>query len=155
MKTLLCIFGILFCFVPFKAQQTPYSVFSIGYEYVNRSYGSLGYSLYLVSQNDNVLSLSANVYMGSAQKKFLAIPEGEIGYTFSGKDHSPYKDVNASFYQLALGVTPYAIRPKIGISVVNLFNFYAGYSFEFNKNKYANMQGFIFGVKFHTPFQIF
>ncbi len=137
------------------AQSTSYFLINAGYEYHNRSYGNVGGSIYWVQPNENVWSLSAYALMGSSKGDFIVIPEVELGYTFTGKNGAPYQDIKGSFYKISLGITPYSIKPKLGISILNVWDIYAGYGWEFNTYDKTSNEGFLLGTRFQIPIQIF
>jgi len=157
----------LFTFVLFvlalhlQAQEkvTSYFVLNAGYEYWNGSYGRLGSDLYLVQQNDNIISLNANVNLGYMQDKFRAIPEVGVGYLFNFKNNpgDPYSsNMNSAFYVIRLDVSPWTITPKAGLAVLSLVEINAGYAFEYRENKdFKPMDGLRIGFTLHLPTQLF
>jgi len=152
---------LFFCAFAVKAQEkpTPYFVFNAGYEYWNGNYGRLGTDLYLVQQNDNIITFNANVNLGYMRDKFRAIPEVGIGYLFNFENNlgDPYSsNVSAPFYSVRLDVSPWTVSPKIGIAVLGLLEFNAGYAFEFrDNNNFKEMNGIRAGFMLHLPSQLF
>lgn len=142
-----------------QSKFTPYIVYNIGYDYWNGSYGRLGTDLYLVQQNNNILTVNANVNLGYMQDKFRAIPEVGVGYLFNFKDNVAdlySSNVSAPFYSARVDISPWTITPKIGIAVLSVLEINAGYSFEFRANKnFKTMDGFRTGLVFHLPSQLF
>jgi len=138
---------------------TPYFVFNAGYENWNGNFGKLGSDLYLVQENDNIITISGNVNLGYMRDKFRAIPEIGIGYLFNFRNNSgdPYSsNVSAPFYSARIDVSPWTISPKVGITVLSIIELNAGYAFEFRENKtFKNMDGIRAGLIFHLPSQLF
>ncbi len=143
------------CGTQLYAQSTTYFLLDVGYEYHQANYGLAGTSLYWVQPNDQVISLSLTANMTSKNKHFIIFPETEISYAIKGKNYKPYKDVDASFFTLSLAVNPYAIKPKIGISPLNLLHLYIGYGFEWKAHSYTHFDGIVAGLKLQMPSQLF
>ncbi len=89
--------------------------------------------------------------MAYFKKHFLILPELEIGYTFSGKDNAPYRDIKGSLFKVSVAVNPYSIKPKVGLSILNVWDIYVGYGFEFRENDYTSFDGIVLGSKFQIP----
>lgn len=159
MKKLIVIFIFLFSF-QVKAQKnlTEYFTINLGYETWNGNYGKVGTDLFLVQKNNNILTFSANANLGYMQDKFRVIPEIGAGYMFNlNKKGNPYSShFNSAFYVIRGEVSPWTVTPKVGIAILSIVEFNAGYSFEFKENKdFKNMQGFRAGFIFHLPTQLF
>lgn len=160
MKKIIALF-IFLCAFNLQAQQktTPYFVLNAGYEYWNGNYGKLGTDLYLVQRNDNIISMNANVNLGYMRNEFRAIPEIGIGYLFNFRNNlgDPYSsNMNSAFYVARADISPWTITPKIGITVLGLLEFNAGYAFEFREYKnFKDMNGFRTGFTVHLPTQLF
>ena len=160
MKSILSIFLFIISVATYAQQKvTPYFVLNAGYEYWNGNYGRIGTDLYLVQQNDNIISVNANVNLGYMKDEFRAIPEVGIGYLFNFQNNAgdPYSsNMNAAFYVLRVDASPWTITPKAGITVLSLLELNAGYAFEFRENKnFKPMDGFRFGLSLHLPTQLF
>ena len=160
MKKLLTFALLIFSFfVQAQEKATSYFVLNAGYEYWNGSYGRFGTDLYLVQNNDNIVTVNANVNLGYMQDKFRAIPEVGIGYLFNFYNNhgDPYSsNIKAPFYVARVDVSPWTVSPKIGFSVLGLLEFNAGYAFEFNKYKnFKSMDGIRAGFTIHLPTQLF
>lgn len=155
MKKHLWIAGIILSINFARSQTTSYFILDGGYENFNGNYGVLGAALFLVQNNDHVINFSFHAQMGYMKNQFRLVPEAEIGYTFSGKNKAPYKDVNASFYKISMAVNPYSVKPKLGICILNIWEIYAGYSFQFSPNAFKSYNGWVIGTQFHLPIQLF
>ncbi len=138
-----------------QGQSTSYFLLDVGYEYHEANYGLIGGSVYFVQPNDEVFSLSLHANMTHKNQHFIIFPEAEANYTFKGRNYTPYKDVDASFFTLGLAVNPYSIKPKIGITPVNLLYFYVGYGFEIQAHDYTQFQGIVAGLNIKLPLQLF
>ena len=142
-----------------QAKSTPYFVFNVGYDYWNGNYGKLGSDLYLVQENDHIITISGNVNLGYMRDKFRAIPEVGVGYLFNFRNNQgdPYSsNVSAPFYSARVDLSPWTITPKLGITVLSIIELNAGYSFEFRENKnFKAMDGVRAGLVFHLPSQLF
>lgn len=160
MKRFALLFFILISFAA-NAQQktTPYFVFNAGYEYWNGNYGRLGSDLYLVQENDNIITVNANVNLGYMRDEFRAIPEVGIGYLFNVKENKgdPYSsNIRSAFYSARLDVSPWTISPKVGVTVLSLLEFNVGYAFEFREYKdFKDLNGIRTGLTLHLPSQLF
>lgn len=142
-----------------QTKTTSYFLINAGYENWNGNWGNLGTDLYLVSSNHSILAFSANANMGYMRDKFRVIPEVGVGYlfNFSVNKMDPYSSqINSAFYTLRTDVSPWTISPKVGIAILGLVEFTAGYSFEFREfDKFKSMDGIRFGLKLHLPTQLF
>ena len=160
MKKFIAIFVFIFSFQA-KAQQnlTDYFTINLGYEYWNGNYGKVGTDLFLVQDNNNILTFSANANLGYMKDMFRVIPEIGAGYlfNFSNKVGDPYSsNFNSAFYIIRAEASPWTITPKVGIAILSLLELNAGYSFEFRENKdFKEMNGFRAGLTIHLPTQLF
>ncbi|MDH0673294.1 hypothetical protein N5D03_01910 [Empedobacter sp. GD03861] len=160
MKKFIAIFVFIISFQA-KAQQnlTDYFTINLGYEYWNGNYGKVGTDLFLVQDNNNILTFSANANLGYMKDKFRVIPEVGAGYMFNFHNNTgdPYSsNFNSAFYVIRTEVSPWTITPKAGIAVLSIVELNAGYSFEFRENKnFKDMSGFRAGLTIHLPTQLF
>lgn len=160
MKKIIALF-IFFVGFHVKAQQktTNYFTINVGYEYWNGNYGKVGSDLFLVQDNNNILTFSANANLGYMKDQFRVIPEIGAGYMFNFRNNSgdPYSsNFNSAFYVIRAEVSPWTITPKAGIAVLSIVELNAGYSFEFRENKdFKDMSGFRAGLTIHLPTQLF
>lgn len=142
-----------------QSNLTPYVVYNIGYDYWKGSFGKLGADLYLVQQNNNIFTVSANANLGYMQDKFRVIPEVGVGYLFNFKNNTLdlySSNVSSSFYSARVDVSPWTITPKLGVAILSVFEINAGYSFEFNEREdFKSLDGFRAGFVFHLPSQLF
>ncbi len=138
---------------------TNYFTINVGYEYWNGNYGKVGTDLFLVQDNNNILTFSANANLGYMKDMFRVIPEIGAGYlfNFSNKVGDPYSsNFNSAFYIIRAEASPWTITPKVGIAILSLLELNAGYSFEFRENKdFKEMNGFRAGLTIHLPTQLF
>ncbi|WP_333662790.1 hypothetical protein [Chishuiella changwenlii] len=160
MKKIIALFILLFSFqVKAQKELTEYFTINLGYETWNGNYGKVGTDLFLVQQNNNILTFSANANLGYMQDKFRVIPEIGAGYMFNFRNNTadPYSShFNSAFYVIRGEVSPWTITPKAGIAILSILEFNAGYSFEFRENKdFKNMNGFRAGLVIHLPTQLF
>ena len=136
---------------------TNYFTINVGYEYWNGNYGKVGTDLFLVQDNNNILTFSANANLGYMKDMFRVIPEIGAGYlfNFSNKVGDPYSsNFNSAFYIIRAEASPWTITPKVGIAILSLLELNAGYSFEFRENKdFKEMNGFRAGLTIHLPTQ--
>ena len=158
-KLLTFTFLIISLFSQAQEKATSYVTLNAGYEYWNGNYGRLGADWYLVQPNNNIISLNANVNLGYMRNEFRAIPEVGIGYLFNFKNNSgdPYSSYfDAPFYTTRVDISPWTITPKIGVALLGLLEFNAGYAFEFNQYKnFKSMDGVRLGFTIHLPTQLF
>lgn len=154
-------FLVLFTCIQTNAQQklTDYFTFNLGYEYWNGNFGKVGADLFLVQNNNNILTFSANANMGYMRDKFRVMPEVGAGYMFNFRHNGadPYSsNMHSAFYVLRAEVSPWTITPKLGFAVLSLVEINAGYSFEFRDNdNFKDMSGFRTGLTIHLPTQLF
>ncbi len=137
---------------------TPYSVFQLGVDYLDRFYLEPGYDLYLVTPNDNVLDLGISGNLSYAKGEFYFFPEASVGFLFSRKEWAidPYsKTFRSAFYSVRTYVSPYHVTPEIGITLLDLIELNVGYGFEFRKYKNTDLQGFKAGLSLRIPFLLF
>mgnify|MGYP003534216658 FL=1 len=138
---------------------TNYFTINVGYEYWNGNYGKVGTDLFLVQDNNNILTFSANANLGYMKDMVSVIPEIGAGYlfNFSNKVGDPYSsNFNSAFYIIRAEASPWTITPKVGIAILSLLELNAGYSFEFRENKdFKEMNGFRAGLTIHLPTQLF
>ncbi len=138
---------------------TNYFTINVGYEYWNGNYGKVGTDLFLVQDNNNILTFSANANLGYMKDMFRVIPEIGAGYlfNFSNKVGDPYSsNFNSAFYIIRAEASPWTITPKVGIAILSLLELNAGYSFEFRENKdFKEMNCFRAGLTIHLPTQLF
>src|SRR5574344_1990574 len=102
MKKFIAIFVFIISFQA-KAQQnlSDYFTINLGYEYWNGNYGKVGTDLFLVQDNNNILTFSANANLGYMKDKFRVIPEVGAGYMFNFRNNTgdPYSsNFNSAFY---------------------------------------------------------
>jgi len=158
-KLLTSVIIFLSFFAQAQDKTTSYFVLNAGYEYWNGNYGRIGTDLYLVQPNNNIFTINANVNLGYMKGKFRTIPEVGVGYLFNFRNNigDPYSSyMNAPFYSIRVDVSPWTVSPKVGIAVLGLLEFNAGYAFEYNKYKdFKNMNGFRAGFTLHLPTQLF
>ena len=160
MKTVLSIL-ITIAAISCQAQQklTSYFLINAGYTNWNGNYGKLGGDLYLVQPNDNIIDFSAVANMGYMQDKFVVIPEISVGYMFNfyRKKSDPYsQNFRSSFYTVGVNASPWTVSPEIGIAVLSLLEFNAGYAFQFRDyDDFKSLEGLRFGLTIHLPTQLF
>lgn len=152
---------LLLCSFAAKAQDklTSYFLINAGYTNWNGNFGKLGMDLYLVQQNDNIIDLSAIANLGYMRDKFVLIPEVSLGYMFNfyHKAADPYsRNFRSAFYTLGANVSPWTISPEIGIAILSIIEFNAGYAFQYRDfDNFKPMDGVRFGLTFHLPTQLF
>ncbi|MDR2207038.1 MAG: hypothetical protein LBE36_12890 [Flavobacteriaceae bacterium] len=107
---------------------------NIGYQYVGRSAGFAGLDYRLSERSSEALNVGAGTYLTTINKKFTAIPEFHINYSFE------------EFFLTELSVSTKNFKPSIGINALNLMQMKFGYGFNLGKEKHLN--GFFFGINF-------
>lgn len=139
---------------------TSHLLLNLGYQNLNGNYFKIGPEVYLVQPNDNLIDLSLTANMAYFKKNFVIVPELGIGYQFNAQKVEnridPYREyIQGTFYSARVNVSPWNVTPELGISILGLLEANVGYSFEFNKHKYANFDGIKFGLTFHIPTIVF
>lgn len=76
-------------------------------------------------------------------RKFIVIPE--LDYFRKITSFERERAVATSLYT-GVGVSPYAVAPKMGITFYHLFTAELGYNWEFNPYKHFPVKGFRFSV---------
>ena len=159
MKKFIAIFVFIFSFQA-KAQQnlTDYFTINLGYEYWNGNYGKVGTDLFLVQDNNNILTFSANANLGYMKDKFRVIPEVGAGYMFNCHNNpsDPYSsNFSSAFYVIRAEVSPWTITPKAGISLASFVDFGFGYGFKINKkDSFKPIKGFQFSIGVNIPLNL-
>lgn len=156
---------LLFIFPTLKAQQTPeyqkftwYYLANMGAHYQQQYFVDLGADSYLIRPNNDALHLGINSVWTFKDKKLMVIPEIQAGYLFNkkGSKIDPYSPkFNAAFYVGRVVLSPYYVRPEIGISVVDMLELTAGYAFEYRAHKNLDMSGIKLGINFRLPLLLF
>lgn len=157
---LLSLFLLSFSNAQNKEGLASYFLIHTGYSNLNGNYFKLGPEMYFVQESGNIIDLNATANMAYFKDKFLLVPELGVGYLFNTKNPwskaNPYKEyINASFYTVRVNVSPWNITPEIGLTLVGILEFNAGYSFEYREHGYTHFDGIKFGLTLHIPTQIF
>lgn len=142
-----------------EKSSTTYFLANVGYANLNGNYFKLGPELYFVQENGNIIDLSATANLAYFKDKFIVVPEIGIAYQFNTGQYSksnPYREyINASFYTARVKASPWNIHPEIGITLLGILEFNAGYSFEIQKHDFTSFDGISFGLNLHLPSQLF
>ncbi|MDX9704426.1 MAG: hypothetical protein RBT46_01800 [Weeksellaceae bacterium] len=142
-----------------KNNGTSYFLLNVGYANLNGNYFKLGPEFYLLNSKDwNIIGLSATANMAYFKDKFILIPEVGLAYHFNflNTKANPYSSyMRATFYSARINASLWNITPEIGVNLLSLLEFTLGYSFEYQKNDYTNLEGLKLGVSLHLPTQLF
>ena len=119
------------------AQNTSYTMISVGYAYQNQSFGEVGGKLFLTNG------------------KFAIVPKVHGDILFN-----PRKEVyvaHAYYYMAGVEATTKYFAPYLGVSLLGLFDITGGYAFSYpNQTLHGKeLKGFRLGVTFNTPTEPF
>ncbi len=153
-KTGFSIIVILFFCAIVKAQYTAHPMVSTGYYYQNQNFGELGGKVLFIKKDELAFRVGASALMGAIHGKFTIIPKIQGDVLFNFRENV---DVHQGFYYL-VGVesTLYNFTPHIGISVLGIVDFMAGYGFSYhNRIHDKELKELRFGVAFNIPLVLF
>lgn len=129
-------FAVVFLLLTFtlNAQLLDQTAVSLAYRYTGR----------------NVLQAGLEFRLGESRYKSVIIGPS-ILYTRIDQSNKFLPEANVYFNNNGLlygaSINPYAIEPRIGISLFNLFFLNTGYAFPIHKEKY--FKGITFGIQFN------
>lgn len=108
---------------------------NIGYRYTGRNVVQGGFSYKLNNSTAQSLVVGASVLYTSIDSKAKFLPEANFYYT------------NAMGHLFGVSINPYAIEPRIGLSLFNFMHLNTGYALPIDKERY--FKGITFGVQFN------
>ena len=139
------------------AQNTSFTMISVGYAYQNQSFGEVGGKiLFTQKDTDNVaFRVGASALVGATNSKFAIMPKVHGDILFN-----PRKEVyvaHAYYYMAGVEATTKYFAPYLGISLFGLFDITGGYAFSYpNQTLHGKeMKGFRLGVTFNIPTEPF
>ena len=138
--------AFLFSFSLSHAQNTSYTMISVGYAYQNQSFGEVGGKLFLTQKD---------ALMGATNGKLAIMPKVQGDILFN-----PRKEVyvaHAYYYMAGVEATTKYFAPYLGISLLGLFDITGGYAFSYpNQTLHGKeLKGFRLGVTFNIPTELF
>ena len=153
-KTGFSIIVILFFCAIVKAQYTAHPMVSTGYYYQNQNFGELGGKVLFIKKDELAFRVGASALMGTTHGKFKIIPKIQGDVLFNFRENV---DVHQGFYYLVgAESTLHNFTPHIGISVLGIVDFMAGYGFSYhNRIHDKELKGLRFGVAFNIPLVLF
>ena len=139
------------------AQNTSFTMISVGYAYQNQSFGEVGGKiLFTQKDTDNVaFRVGASALMGATNGKFAIMPKVHGDILFN-----PRKEVyvaHAYYYMAGVEATTKHFAPYLGISLFGLFDITGGYAFSYPNQALhgKELKGFRLGVTFNMPTELF
>ncbi|MGL6128065.1 hypothetical protein [Chryseobacterium artocarpi] len=133
MKKYLILFSFLFIFIS-NAQILETTALNISYRYTGRNVLQAGLQFKLGDSNNKSLILGPSILYTRINETNKFLPEANVYFINNGQLYG------ASFNQ-------YAIEPRIGVSIFNIFFLNTGYAFPIHKDKY--FKGITFGIQFN------
>lgn len=133
MKKYFILFSFLFIFIS-NAQILERTALNISYRYIGRNVLQTGLEFKLGDSNDKSVILGPSMLYTRINATNKFIPEANIYYINNGQ-----------LYEAS--VNQYAVEPRIGISLFNIFFLNTGYAFPIHKDKY--FKGITFGIQFN------
>ncbi|SIS66317.1 hypothetical protein SAMN05421786_101829 [Chryseobacterium ureilyticum] len=133
MKKYFILFSFLFIFIS-NAQILERTALNISYRYIGRNVLQTGLEFKLGDSNDKSVILGPSILYTRINAANKFIPEANIYYINNGQLYGA-------------SVNQYAVEPRIGISLFNIFFLNTGYAFPIYKDKY--FKGITFGIQFN------
>lgn len=133
MKKYFILFSFLFIFIS-NAQILERTALNISYRYIGRNVLQTGLEFKLGDSNDKSVILGPSMLYTRINAANKFIPEANIYYINNGQLYGA-------------SVNQYAVEPRIGISLFNIFFLNTGYAFPIHKDKY--FKGITFGIQFN------
>lgn len=117
---------------------------SAGWQYQKGNFMKVsGWGLF-APNNEHYIKVEAGTNLSWMQKRTTVIPELGITYYLGDRLIFPY---------LKAEVTPYTLTPKIGISVLSLFDIGVGYGFDVkSKSSIGVLNGITTSLNINIPF---
>lgn len=133
MKKYFTLFFFLFIFIS-NAQIIERTALNISYRYMGRNVLQAGLEFKLGNSNNRSMILGPSMLYTRINETNKFIPEANVYFINNGQLYGA-------------SVNQYALEPRIGISLFNLFFLNTGYAFPIHKDKY--FKGITFGIQFN------
>lgn len=117
-----------------NAQILDKTAVNIAYRYTGRNVLQAGLEFRVGDSNYKSVVLGPSILYTRINQTNKFLPEANIYYTNNGQLYG-------------ISINQYAIEPRIGISLFNLFFLNTGYAFPIHKEKY--FKGITFGIQFN------
>lgn len=145
-KKVFVILFVMLSMLSVKGQDFIYGP-TLSYQYQKGSAVKIGGNVMTGVGFNNILRADITGNLTWMQGKFAVIPEVAFSYYFGSSEK-----VNLFPFFVRAEVTPFTVVPKVGISVLTLFDIDLGYGFSIrDKKDYLPIKGFTGSVRFSLP----
>ncbi|AZA83944.1 hypothetical protein C1637_15705 [Chryseobacterium lactis] len=117
-----------------NAQILEKTAINLGYRYTGRNVLQAGLEFRIGDSSYKSLVLGPSMLYTRINREDKFLPEANIYYTNNGQLYG-------------VSINQYALEPRIGISLFNIFFLNTGYAFPIHKEKY--FKGITFGIQFN------
>lgn len=138
-----------------KAQYTMHPKLHAGYVYQNHSFGELGVRFLFLKKDEVLYRIGASALVGDNNGKIGVLPKLQGDILFNFRENVM---INHSYYYLVgADVTSQYIAPKVGISVLGILDFSAGYGWSYPNLTFSGktLQGLHLNFSLNVPLVVF